>query len=74
MNKAKQTALRLQKVLTQDRMAHSPDQLAMMRADLANLLSDYCDLNRSSLAVRVEPAPDGSYKILIEATAVRIFR
>ena len=74
MKRAQQTADRLQKVLLQDRMGQGPDSLAMLRADLSNLLSDYFDLDRSSLSVKVDPLGDGSYRLSIEATAVRMYR
>ena len=74
MKKAQRTAERLQNVLMQDRFLQGADSMAMLRSDLTNLLGDYFDLNRSSLSVTVNPVKDGSYRVTIEATAVRVYR
>lgn len=63
---------RLKRVLMQDRMNTSQETLAMLRSDMAHLLTDYFDLDESSLRVTLDAREDGGYLVRVAAKAIRI--
>ncbi len=68
------TTERLQKMLMQDRMRADADMLLMLRSDLGTLLGDYFDLDKGSVKLDIQPQPNGTYRIQIGATAVRMYK
>ena len=48
--------------------------LPMLKSDLEGLLADYFDLDKESLRLEVSADEDGSYRIVIRARAVRMYR
>lgn len=63
---------RLMRVLQQDRLHMSTENMAMLRSDVAHLLEDYFDLDTDSMQVNLEAREDGAYILRIAAKAVRI--
>ena len=74
MRKNREIKDRLQRVLLQDRMAGKCNMLPMLKSDLEGLLADYFDLDKESLCVTVSADEDGSYRIVMRARAVRMYR
>ncbi|MBQ9145052.1 MAG: cell division topological specificity factor MinE [Clostridia bacterium] len=74
MRKNREMKDRLQRVLLQDRMAGKCNMLPMLKSDLEGLLADYFDLDKESLRLEVSADEDGSYRIVMRARAVRMYR
>lgn len=74
MRKNREIKDRLQRVLLQDRMAGKCNMLPMLKSDLEGLLADYFDLDKESLRLEVSADEDGSYRIVMRARAVRMYR
>ncbi len=72
MRKAEETALRLKKVLLQDKLNVNVEFMQVLESDLYNLLENYLALKQGSLRIKMDLTDSGDYRIKITADCDRV--
>ncbi|NCA67808.1 MAG: hypothetical protein EOM87_07085 [Clostridia bacterium] len=73
MRSAKVTEDRLKKVLLKDRIDAPENIIAVLRSDIFDALSNFFEINPSSVNVKIETDAVGIYNLTMSAKAFRVY-
>lgn len=73
MRKAKIAGERLKQVLLKDRIDAPDNIIDVLKSDMFDALSNFFDINPSSLNVKIEADDTGVYNLTVKARAFRVY-
>ena len=74
MRRAKISEDRLKRVLLQDRMDAPDNLVAVLKSDIYQALSNFFEINPSSVCVTIDSDAAGIYNLSISAKAFRVYK